>query len=284
MTSPTRLALRPGLRVARRADGQLQIGTTPPLRVTLPDLPEVRTGLERLAVGTPCPAEPPAWLATLRERGLVVDADRVGDAMAGPLPRDVVAAAYAHHGDDAGRRLAARATARVALAAPDPWRESAGRLLRRAGLSLVAAGDRSDAVLLVEPGGEPPRTAFDGWLRTGRAHLSVRNLAGRVEVGPFVAPGVTACHRCVDAHRSDLEPRHALVLEQHAPRAGEPCDPLLMELALAWAVRDLVTFVEGGTPATWSASVELAHDLDPQRRTWPRHPRCGCCWGEGLVA
>jgi hypothetical protein len=284
MTSPARLTLRPGLRVARRADGQLQLGTTPPLRTTLPDRPEIRAGLERLAAGMPWPAEPPGWLTALHERGLLVDADRLVAGLSGPLPRDAVAAAYAHHGDEAERRLSVRGAARVALVAPDPWRGAAERLLRRAGVGAVGASDRSDALLLVEPGGEPPRATFDGWLRSGTAHLSVRNLAGRVEVGPFVAPGLTACHRCVDAHRSDLEPRHALVLEQHAPRDGEPCDPLLMELALAWAVRDLVTFVEGATPATWSASVELGHDLAVQRRAWPRHPRCGCCWGEGLVA
>ena len=65
--------------------------------------------------------------------------------------------------------------------------------------------------------------------------------------------------------------------------ADEPCDPLLMQLALAWAVRDLVTYVEGGLPSTWSATVDVRADLTLVRREWTRHPRCGCSWGDALV-
>jgi hypothetical protein len=121
-------------------------------------------------------------------------------------------------------------------------------------------------------------------MRAGEPHLLVSNLDARVRLGPFVVPGMTACLRCVDAHRCDVDPGHALVVEQHPPQPGEPCDPALMHLALAWAVRDLLTYVEGELPATWSATVGLAADLAVQRQAWTRHPRCGCSWGEGLVA
>ncbi|MFC6287461.1 TOMM precursor leader peptide-binding protein [Nocardioides sp. GCM10027113] len=286
---PPRLVLRPGLRVARRADGLLQVGTEPGLRVTLPDRPEVRSGLAALATGHPGPAPAGPWVDLLRDRGLLLDADRVAADMAGPVPRDAVAAAYAAHGAAATRRLARRAQARVGIDVPADWLASVDRLLARAGLAPADPGAGGSGaqpcavVLLVEPGGEPDRECFDRWLRSGQPHLPVRNLAGRVEVGPFVVPGETACVRCVDARRCEAEPGRALLLEQHQPRAGEPLDPLLLELALAWAVRDLVTYVEGGAPATWSASVELTDTLVATRREWPRHPRCGCCWGDAVA-
>jgi hypothetical protein len=99
-----------------------------------------------------------------------------------------------------------------------------------------------------------------------------------------VAPGLTACLRCVDAHHCDADPRHAMIVEQHPPEPGEPCDPVLMHLALAWAVRDVVTYVEGQSPATWSASVTVDAGLAIERRDWTRHPRCGCSWGDELAA
>jgi hypothetical protein len=48
-------------------------------------------------------------------------------------------------------------------------------------------------------------------------------------------------------------------------------------------VRDVVAYVEGEPPSTWSATVTIGPDLDPGRREWARHPHCGCSWADGLV-
>jgi hypothetical protein len=92
--------------------------------------------------------------------------------------------------------------------------------------------------------------------------------------------------RCVDAHLAEHDPRRAVVLEQsgrQGPAGVEPRDPTLLTLAVAWAVRDVIRFVDGTAPATWSATVTIGADAMPVRRPWGRHPHCGCSWGDALV-
>ena len=83
--------------------------------------------------------------------------------------------------------------------------------------------------------------------------------AGSRRIGPFVEPGRTACLRCVDAHEAEVDPRLPFLVEQAAMATdgGEPVDPVLDRLALAWAVRDLCRYLEGDEPSTWSATVDL---------------------------
>lgn len=281
---PRRPALRPGVRVVRRDDARLQVGFRPSQRVLLPATPPVVGLLGALAEGIQPDLGSPVvrrWARTLVEHDLVVDRDRVARLMECGLPRPVVAAALAQGGAD--ERLAARTAARIGVETPGPWRTAVADLLAEAGLRLAGPRERGTVLLLVSPGGELPRPRLDELMRSARPHLVVTNLAGRVRVGPFVVPGVTACLRCVDAHASDPDPGHALVVEQHGPLDAEPCDPLLMRLALAHAVRDLASYVEGDLPATWSATVPVEPDLRLQRQEWARHPRCGCTWGEGLA-
>ena len=283
---PDRPALRPGVRVVRRDHARLQVGLLPDERLLLPDDPAVRALLDAVRAGERPRLDSPrvrGWALALVERGLVVDRDQVAALMGCGLPRPVVQASLAQVGADAGERLAGRASAVVGLETAGAWREVTLALLGEAGLRHAARGEPAPVRLLVSPGGELPRPRVDGPMRSGTAHLVVSNTAGRVRVGPFVAPGLSACLRCVDAHAGDRDPGHGLVVEQHRPVDDEPCDPLLMRLALALAVRDLATYVEGGLPATWSATVAVEPDLRLARQEWTRHPRCGCAWGEGLA-
>ncbi len=279
--------LRPGLRIVRRDDGALQIGFHPRERVTLPDLPEAHAFLAALAqarrpdLGS---ARVRRWARALADRGLVVDRDQVGGLMGLGVPRPAVAAALAHAGPAAADRLAGRTAARIAFDAPEPWRTELVALLDEAGLRVAGRSESVTAQLVVTPGGELPRPWLDGWMRAGLPHLVVTNVAGRIRLGPFVAAGLTACLRCLDAHASDQDPGHGLVVEQHQPVADEPCDPLLMRIALACAVRDLTSYVEGDAPATWSATIAVEPSLRLERQQWTRHHRCGCAWGEQLAA
>ncbi len=70
-------------------------------------------------------------------------------------------------------------------------------------------------------------------------------------------------------------------LEQLADLPAAAVDPATIALALAWATRDLHTFLAGGCPGTWSASVDLDAG-PPVLRAWERHPHCGCAWDELL--
>lgn len=278
--------LRPGLRVVRRDDDRRQVGLLPAERVILPAHPDAAAFAAALAEGRrPDLASPGPrrWARLLVERGLVVEADEVAVAMSGDVPRAAVAAAYAVHGPQARPRVEARRQARIGLLADEPWADECRRLLAATGLTEARGREPVTALLAVAASGELPRDRPDPWLRAGLPHLLVTNVAARVTVGPFVAPGLTACLRCVDAHGSDRDPGHGVVLEQHGPAAGEPADPVLLRLALAWAVRDLVAYVEGDLPSTWSSSVLVDARLETERTSWTRHPRCGCAWGEGLA-
>lgn len=285
---PARLLLRPGLGVARRDDHHLQIGVDAPHRVVVRDDPDVRRLLDDLTAGRVAHAETPSarrLLAALADCGLLVDADAYAAALTRG-DRTTVAVAFAQFGADAARRLDQRERSRVRIDAPPEIRQGVARLLRASGMGLAGADEQPTAVLVVH-GREPSRERLDGLVRDGVAHLLLAAAPAYAVVGPFVAPGVTACARCVDAHLGQQDPRRSLVAEQHAREAAGlgpgSYDPVLLQLALAWAARDLVSHADGDRPATWSASVRVEPGLEPARHAWARHPYCGCAWGESLA-
>lgn len=253
--------LRPGLHVVRRDDRHLQVGVDPPWRVVVPDLPEVHRLLADLRAGHPPQPSSPAAHRVLR---------------------DLVAAGMVV---DAGARQAlthARAGAVVGVETAGHPADDAIRLLRAAGCSVGPA--QSASVVLVLAGGEVRRALVDAHLRDDRPHLPVAATPAGYRIGPLVVPGHTACVRCVDAHLGEHDPRRALVVEQLGGRDAGARDPALEALATAWAVRDVVSLVEGRRPATWSATVEVDDELSPRRRSWSRHPHCGCAWDTALPA
>ena len=260
--SGSALQLRPGIRVSRRGDGQLQVGLHPDERAVVPDTDAVRRLLRDLGHGVRTslvPAPLAGVVDTLRRRGLVVSPGEAAERA----------------------RLVAALT--VGVTADDAVRASAVRMLAAAGLQVAGRRSRAGVLLHVTTGAEPRRDVLDQWVRDDRPHLTLTALAGRTRLGPFVAPGVTACQRCVDEHLTDRDPRHPLVLEQHHdPDPHDRQRPEDLQLALALAVRDLARWAEGRRPVTWSATVELEAD-PPVRHAWRRHPRCGCAWGDALA-
>ena len=257
--------LRPGLHAVRRDDHHLQVGIDPPWRLVVPDEPDVRRLLADLTLGHPARPETESGhrvLRSLHAAGMLVDPGVVTTA------------------------TRSRAAATVSVQATGPAALDAARLLRAAGCP-VAPPDAAPAaatVALVIAVGEPRREVVDAHLRDGRAHLPVTATPGGFTLGPFVVPGTTACLRCVDAHRGTHDPRRAVVVEQLAGRDAGPADPALAAIATAWAVRDVLSYVDGEQPSTWSATIELRPDLEQRRRTWARHPHCGCAWDLALAA
>lgn len=258
----TRTRLRPGIRVCERGPGLLQVGAHADQRVVLPDRADVRRLLGLLGHGLDLdrlPAAQQQLAHRLEQAGLLVPAD------------------------EAALRARLRDAARVRVDALEPDRAAVGRLLATAGLA--EAGPRASGTvgLVVATGAEPRRERLDRAMQRDQPHLLVAAVAGRVRLGPFVVPGLTACVRCVDEHLTDRDPRHPLVVEQHLePDPGDVVPAAELQLALAWAVRDLVALVEGDQPSTWSATVEVRAE-GPLTRSWRRHPRCGCAWGDALA-
>ena len=106
-------------------------------------------------------------------------------------------------------------------------------------------------------------------------------------MGPFVVPGATACLRCVDCHHGDTDPRRGLVVDQVAssqPLVPVGPDPSLRAVALSIAVADVVSFVEGEVPGTWSSTIRVTKQLDLAPTRWLRHAGCGCAWDALAVA
>jgi bacteriocin biosynthesis cyclodehydratase domain-containing protein len=251
--------------------------------VLLPDSEPVRRTLGQL-LRAETPAGDPRTREVLEALAPVL-VDATGLVVPGVAAGDVAAAALL---DPAGYhdRIATRRTATVhvqgTLGDVDPR-----PLLSAAGLSAFASGRaESPSVVLVLGVGEVDRDDVDPWLRTGTPHLIVRLLEGEPIIGPFVEPGRTACLRCLDAHRTEDDHRAAVLAASHA-RAGqhrhdgvaEPVDTALATLAVAWAVRDVVSHVEGERPATWSTTVRFTATLSTVTQTeWRRHPACGCSW------
>jgi hypothetical protein len=249
-----RPVLRPGLQVCRRDDRHLQIGLDPPERLVLDDRPGLHDALTH-------PDRPPSVelgpvLDRLVEDGWVVDGRGAGAPGPGLPPVSL--------------------TVDPALEGPVLRACTAG------GLEHTAGDDTGSAVRLVATLGEPRRGLGDDLVRDDVPHLWLAIRPGSARIGPFVDPGRTACLRCVDAHLGDLDPRRATVLHQleelPAPPAAPP-DPLLVQVAVGWAVRDVVRRLEGRAPALASATVSLTADLEVTRRDWLRHPHCGCAWG-----
>jgi bacteriocin biosynthesis cyclodehydratase domain-containing protein len=274
--------LAPGLRVLRHSRDELQVGLDPERRLRLPDTEPVRRTLGALLRGEAPPDDP----GTRRVLDALAPVLVEGEALIVPgIAEGDVAAAALHDPAAYPARVAARRAARIAvtgsLGEVDP-----APLLSPAGLGVARSPTTGATHVLVLSAGEIDRDDLDPLVRDRLPHLLVRIVEGTATVGPFVDPGHTACLRCLDAHRTLRDPRAATMATLHARAArdrcdgvAEPVDSALATLAVAWAVRDLVSHVEGDRPTTWSATVELTAGLRSVVQTeWLRHPACGCGW------
>ncbi len=255
--------LRPGVRVVARGRDRWQVGSVDGLARVLPQQGAADRVVRALKGVGEVPDDPQARqvLTELAGAGLV------------ETRQDT---------DERGRRRCAARVRVLGTLGCDP-----APLLGRAGVRAVRRPP-ADLVLRLCVG-ELPRSETDQWVRAQLPHLVVRAMDGVVVLGPFVVPGRTACLRCLDSHRHDDDFEHPAVVERYvrataAPRADgapEPVDLALATLATAWAVRDALSFVEGGSPSTWSSTVTLGHALaEVTAVSWLRHPACGCAWPE----
>ncbi|GAA5117231.1 hypothetical protein GCM10023339_27600 [Alloalcanivorax gelatiniphagus] len=163
-------------------------------------------------------------------------------------------------------RPAPAATVRAQLDCPDVWREPVARALQAAGVVLDAAAPVGVAVA----SGRLVSTTVDDWCVASLPHLLVGVQPHAVEVGPWVAPGVGPCARCVAA----------AVLDEGSPARADRLPRPLLALAAGAAARDLGAWVRGETPHAWLTSWRHDHEPVPTTRRWARHPYCGCAWFE----
>ena len=118
-------------------------------------------------------------------------------------------------------------------------------------------------------------------MAAGVPHLAVRAEEAIGVVGPLVRPGMTACLRCLDLTRAGLDPAWPLILAQLARRAPDPpaCDAALAAAVAAQAAAQSLACLDRGYAAHPAENGTLELVLPGwqwRRRTWPRHPACGC--------
>lgn len=107
-----------------------------------------------------------------------------------------------------------------------------------------------------------------------RPHLSVTLLEGSVVVGPLVIPGQSVCGGCLELTRAARDPGWPLVA---AVPGGDFAAAVPVAMAAALAAREVLEFVDGGTPACRDATIEVAAgSWQARRRSWSPHPFCGC--------
>ncbi|WP_432564268.1 hypothetical protein [Kineococcus sp. SYSU DK003] len=248
----------PGVPVVRRADGRLQVGSSPR-----------SASLHVLAAPVPVEGAP-------RRTGVL--ADHPDEALAW--------AAYDRGGASPGRRLSERARASVAAVGSPAVVDvllhtlagaGVGRLLcDRPGPLVSRAGGPADVLVLVDDHVARPVLA-DGVQADGVPHLSVVLRDTDAVVGPFVVPGRSACLRCLDRAHSDADPGWPHLRDALTGAGRRPVDAATAHAVAGIAALQVLTHLDGGRPATVGTTLELLLPEGRMRhRWWLPHPDCGC--------
>jgi bacteriocin biosynthesis cyclodehydratase domain-containing protein len=176
---------------------------------------------------------------------------------------------------------AAAGAAAAGPAGPGPDRRPGPRLA--ATISRAAPGTRtgplrrSEASFVVQVGATgPANLAAAGFARRRLAHLAVAVRDGTPVIGPLVPPTGGPCLNCVDLHRRDRDPEWPELAAQLAQPADDPCAAATLLSAAGLAAGEVLCWLDGGTPATLGASIELTGPGRLRRRSWPPHPHCSC--------
>lgn len=110
-----------------------------------------------------------------------------------------------------------------------------------------------------------------------QAHLLLALRDGTAVVGPLVRSAGAPCLNCLDLHRQDRDPGWPDIQAQLASTPSlEPCTAATLMTAVAHTVAEVLAFLDGGTPETEGAALEICSPGRIRRRAWPPHPACGC--------
>jgi hypothetical protein len=97
-------------------------------------------------------------------------------------------------------------------------------------------------------------------------------------VGPFVPPAGSPCLACLDLHRRDRDPAWGVLVSQLA--TGRPpaqaCAASTTMIGVGHAVTEALTYLDGGSPRSRGATIEIDAVGAEKRRSWAPHPRCDC--------
>ncbi|WP_139306578.1 hypothetical protein [Nocardioides exalbidus] len=166
----------------------------------------------------------------------------------------------------ASRPTAAQSLLRAQLDCPAVWRAPVTAALGAAGIAV----DPEAPVGIAVASGRLVSGTVDDWTVSSLPHLLVAVWPWAVDVGPWAAPGVGPCARCVAA----------AVLDEGSEAVEGRAPAHLLALAAGSAARELAAWARGESPHTWLTSWRFDHEPLPRARRWQRHPYCGCGWFE----
>lgn len=108
------------------------------------------------------------------------------------------------------------------------------------------------------------------------AQLPVTIRDGSAVVGPLAPPAGGPCLHCVELHRRDRDSDWPALAVQLATPSHDPCAAATVVCAAGLAAGEVLSWIDGVTPSTVGASLELTGPGAPRRRTWQPHPGCPC--------
>ncbi|GGM13945.1 thiamin biosynthesis protein [Promicromonospora citrea] len=135
-----------------------------------------------------------------------------------------------------------------------------------------------DVVVVVEPHAAHP-ARYQRLLGLGVPHLPVVVREADMVVGPLVLPGRSACVRCVDLARADVDARWPALAAQLRTTAEPAHEATLAAVAAATAAAQVLALLDGHRPAAVGACLEISLPAGlPRVHPTGPHPRCGCVY------
>lgn len=137
------------------------------------------------------------------------------------------------------------------------------------------------SLAVLAPSGGTGRDEAAELVRQGIPHLLAQVVEVTGVVGPLVLPGRSSCLRCLDLHRTARDPHWPLVVDQalRRPPPEPACDTALAAAVAGLAATQVLACLDGFAPAAVDGTIEVTLPSGlPRRRSWTRHPRCGCGW------
>jgi len=136
---------------------------------------------------------------------------------------------------------------------------------------------RGTAELTVQLGYEQPVALLAaGHASRRQPHLAVALREGVAVIGPLVPAAGGPCLNCLEMHRRDRDAGWPGGLAWLGDDDPEPSTIATLLAAVAFATAEALAFLDGATPETVGAAVEIAGPGCFRRRSWPPHPGCGC--------
>jgi hypothetical protein len=253
------LRLDPAYPVLWRTPSTVQFGLDPAAIIEDPEPWQLRL-IDELGRGIPDSAVDPVAM--------------VFGAPEGAGARFVQEVARVVRGDD--RPSAHRARLAVPAVLAETTRAALVGALTSAGVTLdTGETDASTPVIVVAHHVVDPRRVAP-FMAGDIPHLPIVLGADRIEVGPYVTPGRTACLSCVGAHRLDRDPHWQALASQlttHPPAVI--ADSRIVEAGLV-AARLLSDAARHPRRQAHRSIELLPREVQPRVRVHRPHARCGC--------